>query len=55
LLDHKWVRIGVVEITVSGTETLTYTQAWNAENRLAVVTNTVTGEVTRFFYNGSLS
>ena len=28
-------------VEVSGTEHITYTLAWNAENRLAVVTNTV--------------
>jgi RHS repeat-associated protein len=29
-----------------------YHQSWDAENRLQVVTNTVTGEVTRFVYDG---
>ena len=41
-----------LRVEVSGTETITYTQAWNAENRLAVVTNTVSGAVTRFVYDG---
>jgi len=31
---------------------VTYQQAWDAENRLAVVTNTITGAVTRFAYDG---
>ena len=31
---------------------ITYTQGWDAENRLEVVTNTVTGGVTRFVYDG---
>lgn len=29
-----------------------YHQSWDAENRLQVVTNTVTGEVTKFVYDG---
>ncbi len=29
-----------------------YNQMWDAENRLKVVTNTVTGEVTKFLYDG---
>jgi RHS repeat-associated protein len=29
-----------------------YNQSWDAENRLKVVTNTVTGEVTKFVYDG---
>ena len=41
-----------LRVEVSGTETITYTQAWNAENRLSVVTNTVSGAVTRFVYDG---
>ena len=36
---------------VSGTTTATYAQAWTIDNRLAVVTNTLTGEVTRFSYD----
>jgi RHS repeat-associated protein len=31
---------------------ITYTQDWDPENRLAVVTNTVSGVVTRFTYDG---
>jgi RHS repeat-associated protein len=32
--------------------TSTYTQTWDAENRLTVVTNTVTNQVTQFVYDG---
>jgi RHS repeat-associated protein len=39
-------------VEISGTETITYTQEWDVENRLSVVTNTVTGDVTRFVYDG---
>jgi RHS repeat-associated protein len=42
----------VLRVEVSGTQRITYTQEYNAENRLAVVTNTVTGQVTRFGYDG---
>jgi len=42
----------LVRVELSGTEIITYTQEWNAENRLAVVTNTGTGDVTRFVYDG---
>ncbi len=42
----------LVRVEVSGTERITYTQAWDVENRLHVVTNTVTGDVTRFVYDG---
>jgi RHS repeat-associated protein len=42
----------LVRVEVSGTETITYTQAWDVENRLSVVTNTVSGEVTCFVYDG---
>jgi len=42
----------LVRVEVSGTETLTYTQEWDVENRLSVVTNTVSGAVTRFVYDG---
>ena len=42
----------LARVEVSGTETITYTQEWNVENRLSVVTNTVTGDVTRFVYDG---
>ena len=31
---------------------VTYQQAWDAENRLTVVTNTVSGAVTTFTYDG---
>ena len=31
---------------------VTYSQAWDAENRLKVVTNTLTSQVTRFTYDG---
>jgi len=39
-------------VELSGTQRMTYTQAWDAENRLSVVTNMVTGLVTRFYYDG---
>jgi YD repeat-containing protein len=39
-------------VELSGTQRMTYTQAWDIENRLSVVTNTVTGLVTRFTYDG---
>jgi len=39
-------------VELSGTQRMTYTQGWDAENRLSVVTNTVTGLVTRFYYDG---
>jgi len=42
----------VLRVEVSGTQHITYTQEYNTENRLAVVTNTVTGQVTRFGYDG---
>jgi len=42
-----------LRVEISGTQRITYTQAWDAENRLAVVTNTVTGQVTRFVYDGN--
>ena len=31
---------------------MTYQQQWDAENRLTVVTNTLSGDVTRFVYDG---
>jgi hypothetical protein len=37
---------------VSPTLTVTYTQQRDAENRIAVVTNTTTMSVTRFYYDG---
>ncbi len=42
----------VLRVEVSGTQRITYTQGWDAENRLVVVTNTVSGAVTRFAYDG---
>jgi len=42
----------LVRIEVSGTQVITYVQEWTVENRLAVVTNTATGEATRFVYDG---
>ncbi|NJM39477.1 MAG: hypothetical protein HC853_01240, partial [Anaerolineae bacterium] len=36
---------------LSGTQRITYTQGWNIDNRLSVVTNTVTNQVSRFFYD----
>jgi len=35
-----------------GSQRITYTQQWDVENRLTVVTNTVSGEVTQFVYDG---
>jgi YD repeat-containing protein len=37
---------------LSGTQRITFTQQFNVENRLVAVTNTVSGQVTRFTYNG---
>jgi len=42
----------LARVEVEGTERITYTQGWDVENRLSVVTNTVIGEVTRFTYDG---
>ncbi len=39
-------------VELSGTQRLTYTQGWDAENRLKTVTNTVTNRVSRFVYDG---
>ncbi len=39
-------------VELSGTQRMTYTQAWDIENRLSVVTNTTTMSVTRFYYDG---
>jgi RHS repeat-associated protein len=39
-------------VEVSGTQRITYTQQWNAENQLSVVTSTVNSAVTRFAYDG---
>ncbi|MFP4345332.1 MAG: DUF6443 domain-containing protein, partial [Anaerolineales bacterium] len=39
-------------VEISGTQPTTYLQAFDAENRLEVVTNTVSGEVVRFAYDG---
>jgi RHS repeat-associated protein len=41
-------------VEVSGTQRITYTQRWDAENRLIVVTNTasVPNLITRFVYDG---
>ena len=39
-------------VEMSGTQRITYTQAWDIENRLSVVTNTTTMSVTRFYYDG---
>ena len=36
-------------VEVSGSQRITYTQEWDVENRLFAVTNTVTGQVTRFY------
>ncbi len=42
----------ILRVEVSGAQCITYTQEYDAENRLTVVTNTVTGEVVRFVYDG---
>ena len=39
-------------VELSSTQRMTYTQGWDAESHLSVVTNTVTGLVTRFYYDG---
>ena len=38
-------------VEMSGSQRITYTQAWNVENQLSVVTNTVNSAVTRFAYD----
>ena len=38
-------------VEISGTQQITYTQQWNAENQLSVVTSTVNSAVTRFAYD----
>jgi RHS repeat-associated protein len=42
----------LTRIEGSGSQRITYTQQWDAENRLVVVTNTKTLSVTRFVYDG---
>ncbi len=42
-----------LRVEISGTERVTYMQAWDVENRLSVVSNTITGEVSRFVYDGN--
>jgi RHS repeat-associated protein len=39
-------------VELSGTQRITYTQSWNADNLLSIVTNTVSGAVTAFTYDG---
>jgi RHS repeat-associated protein len=39
-------------VEMSGTVPITYTQQWDAENRLVAVTNTVTSQTTTFVYDG---
>jgi RHS repeat-associated protein len=36
---------------MSGTQLVTYQQQWDIDNHLVVVTNTTTGQVTRYFYD----
>ena len=36
---------------MSGTQLVTYQQQWDIDNRLVVITNTNTGQVTRYFYD----
>ncbi len=38
-------------VELSATERITYTQGWDAENRLTTVTNAVNRDITRFFYD----
>ncbi len=45
----------LIRVEISGTKRITYTQEWTVENRLAVVTNTISGDVTRFVYDGACS
>ena len=40
-----------VRTEVSGTASVSYAQAWTIDNRLAIVTNTTSGDVTRMFYD----
>ncbi len=42
----------ILRVIVSGTQVTTYTQHFDAENRLTVVTETTSGFVTRFGYDG---
>ncbi|HDQ74236.1 MAG TPA: RHS repeat protein, partial [Chloroflexi bacterium] len=41
-----------LRVEISGTRTITYEQAFDVENRLVAVTDTVSGAVTRFGYDG---
>ncbi|MEJ5311825.1 MAG: RHS repeat-associated core domain-containing protein [Anaerolineae bacterium] len=41
-----------LRVEVAGAQRITYTQAFDIESRLTAVTNTVTGQVTRFVYDG---
>ena len=38
-------------VELSGTQWVTYTQAWDIDNKLIAVTNTVSSAVTRYHYN----
>lgn len=38
-------------VEVSGAQSISYAQAWDAENRLVAVTNTMTWQVTRYAYD----
>ena len=38
-------------VELSGTQLINYEQGWDADNRLVVVTNTVSGEVSNFTYD----
>ena len=42
----------LTRVEVSGTQRITYTHSWDAENRLAVVTNTVSGQAAQYVYDG---
>ena len=44
----------LTRVEVSGSQRITYTQAWDYENRLTTVTNTATSPnvVSKFIYDG---
>jgi RHS repeat-associated protein len=44
-----------LRVELSGSQRITYTQQWDSENRLNVVTNTLTSQVSKFIYDGDAS
>jgi RHS repeat-associated protein len=40
-----------LRVELSGSQRITYTQQWDSENRLNVVTNTLTSQVSKFIYD----